>query len=228
MTMAKPRMDLPAFIGKLLEEHDGDVLREGVRVLAQALMEAEVTELVGADRHERTDDRTAYRNGSRPRMWDTRVGTLELAVPKVRPGSYYPSLLHPRRRAEQALRAVVQEAYVHGVSTRKVDELVKALGLDGISKSQVSRMCQELDAVVEPFRTRRLADAYPYVWVDATYHKVRVDGRVVSQATAVAVGVTTAGERQILGVDAGASEDGAFWTAFLRSLVKRGLRGVRW
>ena len=155
------------------------------------------------------------------------MGTLELAVPKVRPGSYYPSLLQPRRRAEQALRAVVQEAYVHGVSTRKVDDLVKAFGLDGISKSQVSRMCQELDAVVEPFRTRRLDSAYPYLWVDATYHKVRVDGRVVSQATAVAVGVTADGERQILGVDVGASEDGAFWTAFLRSLVKRGLRGVR-
>ena len=225
--MAKPRMDLPAFVGKLLEEDHGDVLREGVQVLAQALMEAEVTELVGAGRYERTDERTAHRNGSRARTWDTRVGTLELAVPKVRPGSDYPSLLQPRRRAEQALRAVVQEAYVHGVSTRKVDELVKALGLDGISKSQVSRMCQELDAVVEPFRTRRLTAEYPYVWVDATYHKVRIDGRVVSQATAVAVGVTTDGERHVLGVNAGASEDGAFWTAFLRSLVKRGLRGVR-
>ena len=162
--MAKPRMDLPAFVGKLLEEDHGDVLREGVQVLAQ---------LVGAGRYERTDERTAHRNGSRARTWDTRVGTLELAVPKVRPGSDYPSLLQPRRRAEQALRAVVQEAYVHGVSTRKVDELVKALGLDGISKSQVSRMCQELDAVVEPFRTRRLTAEYPYVWVDATYHKVQ-------------------------------------------------------
>ena len=223
--MAKPRMDLPAFVGKLLQEHDGDVLREGVRVLAQALMETEVTELVGAERYERTDERTAHRNGSRARTWDTRVGTLELAVPKVRPGSYYPSLLQPRRRAEQALRPVVQEAYIHGVSTRKVDELVKALGLDGISKSQVSRICQELDAVVEPFRTRQLTAEYPYLWVDATYHKVRVDGRVVSQPTAVAVGVTADEERHVLGVDAGASEDGAFWTAFLRSLVRRGLRG---
>ena len=225
--MAKPRMDLPAFVGKLMREQDGDMLREGVRVLAQALMEAEVTELVGAERHERTDERTRYRNGSRARTWDTRVGTIELEVPKVRTGSYYPSLLQPRRRSEQALRAVVQEAYVHGVSTRKVDELVKALGLDGISKSQVSRICQELDAVVEPFRTRQLTEEYPYLWVDATYHKVRVDGRVVSQATAVAVGVTADGERHVLGVDAGASEDGAFWTAFLRSLVRRGLRGVR-
>ena len=150
-----------------------------------------------------------------------------MAVPKVRPGSYDPSLLQPRRRAEQALRAVVQEAYVHGVSTRKVDELVKALGLDGISKSQVSRMCQELDTVVESFRTRQLTEEYPYLWVDATYHKVRVDGRVVSQATAVAVGVTADGERRVLGVDTEASEDGAFWTAFLRSLVRRGLRGLR-
>ena len=209
--MAKSRMDLPAFIGKLLEEQDGDVLREGVRVLAQALMEAEVTELVGAERHERSDERTTYRNGSRTRSWDTRVGTIELEVPKVRTGSHYPSLLQPRRRAEQALRTVVQEAYVHGVSTRKVDDLVKALGLDGISKSQVSRMCQELDTVVEPFRTRPLSAEYPYLWLDATYHKVRVDGRVVSQATAVAIGVTADGERQVLGVDAGASEGGAVY-----------------
>jgi putative transposase len=225
--MAKPRMDLSAFVGKLLEEQDGDVLREGVRVLAQALMEIEVDGVLGAERYERTEERSGDRNGTRPRTWDTRVGTIELAIPKVRPGTYFPSLLHPRRRAEQALRAVVQEAYVHGVSTRKVDELVKALGLDGISKSQVSRICQELDAMVEAFRTRRLTSESPYLWVDATYHKVRIDGRVVSQATVVAVGVTTAGERQILGVDVGASEDQAFWTAFLRSLVQRGLHGVR-
>ena len=225
--MATPRMDLPAFVGTLLDEDHGDVLREGVHVRAQALMEAEVTELVGAGRYERTDERTAHRTGSRARTWDTRVGTREVAVPKVRPGSDYPSVLQPRRRADQALRAVVQEAYGHGVSTRMVDELVKALGLDGISKSQVSRLCQERDAVVEPFRTRRLPAESPYVWVDATYHKVRIDGRVVSQATAVAVGVPTEGERHVLGVDAGASEDGACWTAVLRSLVKRGLRGVR-
>ena len=150
------------------------------------------------------------------------MGTIELAVPKVRPGSYYPSSLQPRRPAEQALRAVVQEAYVHEVSTRKVDAMIKALGLDGLSKSQVSRICQELDTVVEPFRARQLAAEYLYLWVDATYHKVRVDGGVVSQATAVAVGVTDDGERHVLGVDTGASEDGAFWTAFLRSLVRRG------
>jgi putative transposase len=207
--MAKPRMDLSAFVGKLLEEQDGDVLREGIRVLSQALMETEVAGLIGADRHERTPERTAHRNGYRMRTWDTRVGTIELAIPKVRPGTYFPSLLQPRRRAEHALLAVVQEAYVHGVSTRKVDELMKALGLDGVSKSEVSRT------------------DYPYLWVDATYHKVRVNGRVMSQATVVAVGVTSEGERQVLGIDVGPSEDRAFWTAFLRSLVKRGLRGVR-
>jgi len=225
--MAKPRMDLTAFVGKLLEEQDGDVLREGVRVLAQALMETEVTARVGADRHERSEDRTAYRNGSRVRSWDTRVGTVDLAIPKVRPGAYFPSLLQPRRRAEQALLTVVQAAYVHGVSTRKVDDLVKALGLDGISKSEVSRICADLDPGVEAFRTRPLTTEYPYGWLDATYHKVRIDGRVVSQATVVAMGVTRDGERQMLGGDVGASEDRRFWTAFLRSLVQRGLAGVR-
>jgi transposase-like protein len=220
-------MDLSAFVGKLLEEQDGDVLREGIRVLSQALMETEVAGLIGADRHERSGDRTAYRNGYRTRTWDTRVGTIELAIPKVRPGTYFPSLLQPRRRAEHALLAVVQEAYVHGVSTRKVDDLIKALGVDGMSKSEVSRICGELDTIVAAFRTRPLTGEHRYLWVDATYHKVRVDGRVVSQATVVAVGVTTEGERQVLGIDVGPSEDRAFWTAFLRSLVKRGLKGVR-
>jgi putative transposase len=225
--MAKARMDLTAFVGKLLEEQDGDVLREGIRVLSQALMETEVAGLIGAERHERTGDRTAYRNGTRTRTWDTRMGTIELAIPKVRPGTYFPSLLQPRRRAEHALLAVVQEAYVHGVSTRKVDDLVRALGVDGISKSEVSRICGELDTAVTAFRTRALTGEHRYVWLDATYHKVRVDGRVISQATVVAVGVTSEGERQVLGVDVGPSEDRAFWTAFLRSLVKRGLTGVR-
>jgi transposase-like protein len=220
-------MDLTAFVGKLLEEQDGDVLREGIRVLSQALMETEVAGLIGAERNERTSERTAYRNGARTRTWDTRMGTIELAIPKVKPGTYFPSLLQPRRRAEHALLAVVQEAYVHGVSTRKVDDLVRALGVDGISKSEVSRICSELDTAVTAFRTRSLTGEYRYLWVDATYHKVRVDGRVISQATVVAVGVTTEGERQVLGVDVGPSEDRAFWTAFLRSLVKRGLTGVR-
>jgi transposase-like protein len=203
------------------------VLREGIRVLSQALMETEVAGLIGAERHERTGDRTAYRNGSRVRTWDTRVGTIELDLPKVRPGTYFPSLLHPRRRAEHALLAVVQEAYVHGVSTRKVDDLVRALGVDGLSKSEVSRICGELDTVVAAFRTRPLTGEHRYLWVDATYHKVRVDGRVISQATVVAVGVTSEGDRQVLGLDVGPSEDRAFWTAFLRSLVKRGLTGAR-
>ena len=227
--MANARMDLTAFVGKLLEEQDGDVLREGIRVLSQALMETEVAGLIGAERHERTGERVAYRNGSRTRTrtWDTRMGTIELAIPKVKPGTYFPSLLQPRRRAEHALLAVVQEAYVHGVSTRKVDDLVKALGVDGISKSEVSRICGELDTVVAAFRTRPLTGEHRYLWVDATYHKVRVAGRVLSQATVVAVGVTSEGDRQVLGVDAGPSEDRAFWTAFLRSLVKRGLTGVR-
>lgn len=225
--MAKPRMDLSAFVGKLLEEQDGDVLREGIRVLSQALMETEVSGVIGAERHQRTDERATYRNGYRTRTWDTRVGTIELAIPKLREGTYFPSLLQPRRRAEHALLAVIQEAYVHGVSTRKVDDLLKALGLDGISKSEVSRICAELDPHVEAFRLRPLGGEHPYLWVDATYHKVRVDGRVTSQATVVAVGVTAEGERQVLGVDVGPSEDRAFWTAFLRGLVKRGLRGVR-
>jgi putative transposase len=227
MTMAKASMDLSAFVGKLLEEQDGDVLREGIRVLAQALMESEVAGLIGAERHERTGERTGYRNGTRTRTWDTRMGTIELAIPKVKPGTYFPSLLQPRRRAEHALLAVVQEAYVHGVSTRKVDDLVKALGVDGVSKSEVSRICGELDAAVAAFRTRALAGEHRYLWVDATYHKVRVDGRVISQATVVAVGITSDGTRQVLGLDVGPSEDKAFWTAFLRSLVKRGLKGVR-
>jgi transposase-like protein len=220
-------MDLTAFVGKLLEEQDGDVLREGIRVLSQALMETEVAGLIGAERHERTAERTGFRNGHRLRTWDTRMGTIELAIPKVRPGTYFPSLLQPRRRAEHALLAVVQEAYVHGVSTRKVDDLVRALGVDGISKSEVSRICGELDTAVTAFRTRAITGEHRYVWLDATYHKVRVDGRVISQATVVAIGVTSEGERQVLGVDVGPSEDRAFWTAFLRGLVKRGLTGVR-
>jgi transposase-like protein len=227
MTMTKPRMDLSAFVGKLLEEQDGDVLREGIRVLSQALMETEVAGLIGAERHERTDTRSGFRNGTRTRRWDTRVGTIELAIPRVTPGTYFPSLLQPRRRTEHALLAVVQEAYVHGVSTRKVDDLLKGLGLDGISKSEVSRICGELDTVVAAFRTRPLTGEHRYLWVDATYLKVRVDGRVISQATVVAVGVTSEGDRQVLGIDVGPSEDRAFWTVFLRSLVKRGLKGVQ-
>jgi putative transposase len=225
--MAKSRMDVTAFVGKLLKEDDADVLKEGVQVLAQALMEAEVSAQIGALPYERSSERTAYRNGYRTRSWDTRVGTIELKIPKVTAGSYFPSLLEPRRRAEKALHAVVVEAYVKGVSTRKVDDLVKALGIDGISKSEVSRICKALDAEVEAFRSRAIEEACPYVILDATFHKVRELDRVVSVACVVAVGVTVNGERHVLGVDCGPSEDEAFWTRFLRDLVRRGLKGVR-
>lgn len=174
--MAKHRMDVTTFVGKLLEESDVDLLREGVRVLAQVLMDAEVSSEIGAELYERSEDRTAHRNGYRSRTWDTRVGTVELRVPKVAPGSYFPSLLEPRRRAEKALAAVIQEAYVKGISTRKVDDLVRALGMDGISKSEVSRVCKALDAEVEAFRSRPIEGEHPYVWLDATYHKVREGG----------------------------------------------------
>ena len=224
--MAKHRMDVTTFVGKLMEAEDVDLLREGVRVLAQVLMDAEVSTQIGAELYERTEDRTAQRNGYRSRTWDTRVGTVELRVPKIAPGSYFPALLEPRRRAERALAAVIQEAYVKGISTRKVDDLVRALGMDGISKSEVSRICKALDGEVTAFRSRPIEGEHPYVWLDATYHKVREAGRVVSMATVVAVGVTTDGWRQVLGVDVGASEDQAFWTAFLRSLVRRDLKGV--
>ena len=221
------RMALEALLRKAHVEQDVDFLREGARVFSEALMELEVTWHVGAERHERTPERTGQRNGYREREWDTRVGTLELRVPRVRDGSYFPSLLDPRKRGERALVAVVQEAYVHGVSTRRVDELVQALGISGISKSQVSRLCQTLDAEVERFRTRPLVGPYPYVWLDATYLKVREQGRVVSMAVVIAVAVRATGEREVLGLDVGPSEDGAFWLQFLRSLVARGLSGVR-
>jgi putative transposase len=221
------RMALLELLRKAELERDADFLREGVRVLSQALMELEVTQQVGAERHERTAERTGQRNGYRERAWDTRVGTLELRVPRVRDGGFFPSLLEPRRRAERALAAVVQEAYVQGVSTRRVDELVQALGMQGISKSQVSRLCGELDAEVERFRTRRLAGPYPYVWLDATFVKVRDGGRVVSMAIVLAVGVRAGGGREVLGLDVGPSEDGAFWLQFLRGLVARGLGGIK-
>lgn len=221
------RMALAALLRKAEAEPGLDVLREGVRVLAEALMEIEVEQHLGAGRHERTPERTGQRTGDRDRAWDTRVGTVALQVPRVRDGGYFPSLLEPRTRGERALVAVVQQAYVEGVSTRRVDDLVKALGMEGISKSQVSRLCAGLDAEVERLRTRPLATTYPYVWLDATFVKGREDGRVVSQAVVIAVGVTAEGVREVLGVDIGPSEDGAFWLAFLRGLVARGLAGVR-
>jgi putative transposase len=222
------RIGLQELLRKATIDRDADFLKEGVRILSEALMEMEVQEHVGAAPHERSARRVGQRNGYRQRSWDTRVGTVELKVPRVRDSSYFPSLLEPRRRAERALSAVVQEAYVHGVSTRKVDELVKALGMDGISKSRVSELCEELDEEVERFRGRPLDGAYPYVWVDATYLKARQDGHVASVAVVIAVGVNgKTGEREVLGLDVGPSEDGAFWTSFLRSLAARGLSGVR-
>ena len=221
------RIALEGLLRKAQLEGDMDFLRDGVQVLTQALMELEVTQHLGAEKHERTAERTGQRNGYREREWDTRVGTVELRVPRVRDGSFFPTLLERRKRAERALVAVVQEAYVQGVSTRRVDDLVKALGLDGISKSQVSRLCAELDAEVERFRTRHLDGEYPYVWLDATFLKVRRDHRIQQAAVVIAVGVRSTGEREILGLDLGPSEDGAFWLTFLRTLVARGLSGVQ-
>jgi putative transposase len=222
-------MALDELLRKAQVSDDVDFLRDGVRALAHALMEVEVSQHVGAKRYERTTERTGERNGFRERRWDTRVGSITLRVPRVRDGSYFPSLLEPRRRAERALVAVVQEAYVQGVSTRRVDELAQALGLNGISKSQVSLVCQDLDREGEQFRSRPLGEAtYPYVWLDATYVKARASGRVSSQAVVIAIGLNAAtGTREVLGLDVGPSEDGAFWLAFLRGLVARGLAGVQ-
>lgn len=222
-------MALDELLRKARVSDDVDFLREGVRALAQALMEVEVTQHVSAHRYERTSERTGERNGSRERRWDTRVGSITLRVPRVRDGSYFPSLLEPRRRAERALVAVVQEAYIQGISTRRVDDLAQTLGLNGISKSQVSLVCQELDSEVERFRTRPLGEAlYPYIWLDATYVKARTNGRVSGQAVVIAIGLNAVtGQREVLGLDVGPSEDGAFWLTFLRGLVARGLSGVQ-
>ena len=224
--MAEDSMAIPAPLRKGLEAED-DFLRELVRETVQALMEAEATALIGAGRYERSEERTTQRNGYRSRPWDTRVGSIELAIPKLRSGSYFPSWLEPRRRAEQALVSVVAEAYVQGVSTRKVEALVQQLGIAGLSKSEVSRMAATLDAQGRAFRDRRLDADYPYVWLDARYEHVREDGRVQSQAVVVAYGVRGDGVREVLGVDIGQSEDVALWRTFLQGLVGRGVRGVR-
>jgi transposase-like protein len=206
-----------------------DVLRDAMALVLQELIELEATQAIGAARYERTEERTTHRNGSRTRLLSTKAGDVELHVPKFREGSFLPSLLEPRRRIDRALWAVVMEAYVHGVSTRKVDDLVRALGIDaGISKSEVSRICAELDAVVAAFRERRLDHArFPYVFLDATYVKAHEGPSVVSKAIVIATGVTDHGDREVLGLAVGDSEDGAFWTGFLRSLRARGLSGVR-
>jgi putative transposase len=207
----------------------GDRVRQAAESIYQALIEAELTEAIGAAPHQRSEGRIAQRNGHRSRVLSTTAGDLELRIPKLRAGSFFPSLLERRRRVDQALFAVVMEAYLHGVSTRKVDDLVKALGADtGISKSEVSRICADLDEEVGAFRDRSLADQrFPYVFLDATYCKARVNRRVVSQAVVIATGVRADGWREVLGFAVGDSEDGAFWTAFLRSLKARGLGGVQ-
>ena len=227
--MATDRMTLLEQVGKAAHNGDVDFLRQAVKTMAEALMELEVAAKLGADPHQRTAERTGYRNGHRRRDWDTRAGTIELEIPKVRRGSYFPDwLLEPRRRSERALYAVVAEAYVLGVSTRKVDALVRTLGIDGISKSEVSRLCSELDRSVRAFRERRLDEhRYPYVWLDAKVEKVREGGRILQMAILVAIAVNERGEREILGCEVGTGETGAVWSGFLRSLVARGLSGVR-
>jgi transposase-like protein len=221
------RMSVAELVGKVLADEHADVLRQAVVWLAQELMEAEVTAAAGAGYGERSGERVARRNGYRERAWDTRVGSIELAIPRLRSGSYFPSFLEPRRRSEQALVAVVQEAYVNGVSTGKVDRLVEALGLAGVSKDQVSRLCQGLDEQVQAFRERPLEGAYPYLWLDAKVEKVRAGGRVEHRALVVAYGVDASGQREVIGLDVGAAETEAFWREFLRSLVRRGLGGVQ-
>src|SRR3712207_4448705 len=224
MTMTHERMALIELIEK---GADADLVRELLAFAAERLMELEVESKTGVPAGVRSADRLTQRNGYRERGWDTRAGRIDLCIPKLRKGSYFPSFLQPRRTAEKALTAVIQEAYVHGISTRAVDDLVKAMGASGVSKSQVSRLCAEIDERVDAFLSRPIEGAWPYLWIDATYLKVREAGRIVSIAVTIAVGVNTDGRREVLGVATGSSEAEPFWTAFLRSLADRGLRGVK-
>ena len=222
--MTNEMMSLRALLEK---SSDAELLREMVGFAAQRLMELEVEGLTGAAHGERSPERINYRNGYRERDWETRAGTVELRIPKLRRSSYFPGFLEPRRMAEKALAAVIQEAYIQGVSTRSVDELVKAMGMTGISKSQVSRLCGEIDERVHAFLDRPLEGEWPYLWLDATYVKVREQGRIVAVAAIVAVAVNGDGRREVLGISIGVSEAETFWTEFLRSLARRGLRGVK-
>jgi transposase-like protein len=220
------RMTADEVVSYFLEGEGVDVLRESLLWVCQQLMEAEVSDLVGAGRGERApEERLTHRNGYRLRPWQTRAGELELAIPKIRRGSYFPSFLEPRKRSEQALVAVIQEAYVAGVSTRKMDQVVESLGLR-ISKSEVSRICQGLDEQVDVFRSRPLEGRYPYLWLDAKVEKVRDGGRVVRKCLVLAYAVHSSGYREVIGLDVGEAETEAFWRSFLRSLVERGLTGV--
>jgi putative transposase len=227
--VASNTMELVPWLRKQLENEDGDLLAEMVKTFVNQLMGAEADAICGAGYGERSPERVNSRNGYRPREFDTRVGTIELAIPKLREGSYYPDwLLQARRRAEKALVAVVAQCYVEGVSTRRVDDIVRAMGIDGISKSQVSVLAKTLDAEVEAFRNRPLdAGPYTYVLVDALTQRVREEGRIVNVACVLATGVNADGRREVLGVDVITAEDGAGWTAFLRGLVARGLSGVK-
>ena len=219
--------DMMTLRGLLEKSADADLLREMIGFAAERLMELEVGARTGAGYGEKTADRLVQRNGYRDRVWETRAGTVELRIPKLRRGSYFPSFLEPRRMAEKALTAVIQEAYIQGISTRSVDDLVKALGMTGITKSQVSRLCGEIDERVQAFLERPIEGDWPYLWIDATYVKVRRDGRIVSVAVIMAIGVNADGRREVLGLDIGPSEAEPFWTDFLRTLTRRGLRGVK-
>jgi putative transposase len=224
MTTTKKTIALAELVEK---GADADLLRDMIRYVAQRMMDMDVESLCQAAYGERTAERANSRNGYRDRQWDTRTGSVELKIPKLRKGSYFPGFLEPRRTAEKALAAVIQEAYIQGISTRSVDDLVKSMGMTGISKSQVSRLCEEIDERVGAFLSRPIEGDWPYLWIDATYLKVRQAGRIVSVAVIIAVAVNTDGVREILGLEIGPSEAEPFWTSFLRSLTRRGLRGVK-